>query len=123
MYMKSEGRFESCIGDSPEQIEMCMNCPLEDCIDCMDSARTSFKDVSGSFDEIKELKQKKKKMTKVELSILQAYPYAQTDNDLAKAVGVAASTACTARKKLGLPIIKWTTQDMRKKLVDLWLKN
>ena len=109
MAKMDEGRFQSCIGDTPEQIAMCMNCTLEECIDC--------------FDIVEDLKQKKKKLTKVELKVLRAYPDAKNDYELSKMIGSAQSTACTVRKKLGLPVIKWTTEDMRKRLVEIWMKS
>ena len=117
-----EARFESCVGDTPEQIQMCMNCPYEDCIDCMGNGRESYEKVLNSFEVIKELKKKIKKLTKGEKDILRFYPYAKTDIDLSQMAGKTQSMACNTRKKLGLPVIKLTNQDMRKKLLALWLE-
>lgn len=123
MAKMDEGRFQSCIGDTPEQIAMCMNCTLEECIDCLSANHAAVKDVSDCFDIVEDLKQRKKKLTKVELKVLRAYPDAKNDYELSKMIGSAQSTACTVRKKLGLPVIKWTTEDMRKRLVEIWMKS
>lgn len=123
MAKMDEARFESCIGDSPEEIQKCMNCPLNECIDCLRFEHEAFKDVSDSFEIIKERRKRIKNLSKAELDVLRYYPYAKTDADLASLTRRSPSTVSNARKKLGLPVIKWTNSDMRRRLSALWLEN
>lgn len=113
---------ERHLWDTQAQIQMCLNCPLDECINCLDSEHATLKDVSDSFKKIKELKAAKKKITKAERAVLEAYPLATTDYDLSLMLARNQSTVCAIRKKLGLPVIKWTNQDIRKRLVALWLE-
>ena len=123
MAKMDEARFESCIGDTPEQIQMCMNCPYEECIDCIRYGHDSYGEVRNTIETIKEIKKHIKKLANSERKILRYYPYAKTDIDLSKMAGITQSMACNCRKRLGLPVIRLTNQEMRKKLVAMWLED
>lgn len=123
MAKMDEGRFESCIGDSPAQIQMCMNCAYKECIDCLSSFSTpSYKDVSDNFEEIREIKKHKKTLTKGDRDILCHYLTANSDIEIAMTTGRNPSTVCDIRKRLGLPALKFVAPSMKRKLVATWFE-
>lgn len=114
--------MNSYIEDSKEQIDMCLSCPLDECINCLDPSRTIKSAEDEVTKKIKELKSKSRKLKKREINLLKAYPFSKTDYDLAERLGTNQSTVCTIRKRLGLPPVRWTNLEMRKAAAALWLE-
>lgn len=116
------GRFESCIGDTPEQIQMCLHCKFEDCINCFDSERSEEKKVPVDFSEVMKLKKNAKRLSKTDRALLRAYLDANTDKELSKKIGRSQSYVSESRKRLGLPVIRWTPFEDRRRLVEIWME-
>lgn len=121
----TRGRFKSCVGDTQEQIRMCLNCQFADCINCLDEEHVDLSSVRVDFDAVKKMKmdriRKHKKLSGDEKTLLSLYPVHKTDVELSKTIGVSVGKVFKMRKKLGLPAAKWAPLDMKIRLVEIWM--
>lgn len=117
------GRFESCKGDTPEQIQMCLHCQFEECINCLEVGTLATKYQTIDFDKVRELKQKRKRLSKADRDVLRAYPLCNSDKEIQDKTGRNLSTITEIRKRLGLPISRVVRPDMKKMLVSIWMEN
>ena len=121
----TRGRFKSCVGDTPEQIRMCLNCRYVECINCLDEEHMDNTNIKVDFDAVKKMKmdriRKHKKLSKDEKTLLSLYPLHKTDIELAKMTGFSKSRIFRMRKNLGLPTGKWTPLDAKLRLAEIWM--
>ena len=121
----TRGRFKSCVGDTPEQIRMCLNCVYSECINCLDEDHIDNTNIKVDFDAVKKLKmdrvRKNKKLSKNEKTLLSLYPLHKTDVELSKMTGFSTSQIFRMRKNLGLPTMKWTSLDVKLRLAEIWM--
>ena len=103
-------------GDTKEQIEMCLNCPYTRCVDCIGQGfstierRRKVRDIN--YDAV---------MRPIDWELLLAYPTSGTDAELAKKIGKAQSTTCTARIRLGLPSPRLLSEQEKRELIRPWM--
>ena len=121
----TRGRFKSCVGDTPEQIRMCLNCRFAECINCLDEEHMDISNIKVDFDAVKKLKmdriRRHKKLSKNEKTLLSLYPLHKTDAELSRMTGISAPQICRMRKNLGLPTMKWTSLDAKLRLAEIWM--
>ena len=121
----TRGNFKRCVGDTPEQIAMCLNCRFAECINCLDEEHMDISNIKVDFDAVKKLKmdriRRHKKLSKDEKTLLSLYPLHKTDVELSKMTGFSKLRIFRMRKNLGLPTGKWTPLDMKLKLVEIWM--
>lgn len=108
--------------DTKEQINMCLTCPLDECINCLDPSYISSNVEEEAVERIKEMKSKGYRLNKSDRAVLKAYPFSTTDQDMADRLGMRPSTTGVVRRRLRLPTLRWTNFCMREKLVALWLR-
>lgn len=115
--MSTKGRTWTSAVDSPEQIQMCLNCQRTRCVDCIgrsipDSRETYNRKSSGY---------KKRMLNDTAREVIRLYPTAKNDRDIAEKMGRPVATITGIRLKFGLPPIRNVSKENRKKLADEWL--
>lgn len=105
--------------DTPEQIEMCLNCKKVDCNNCLGLVPCKYdKAIKGNLSE----NERKYHMllNDTDKEFLKYYPIMKTDRDIGKAIGKAQSTIYEIRKKLSLPLARCLSVEERKEIVKKW---
>ena len=121
---KGTAFFHDYVGDSPENIQKCLNCTFPECINCLDFTKTPVKTTAVDLEKVKEIKRNKrthKELSRNEKAILKAYVTETNDYDISKIVGLQQSSVCEARKRLGLPVAKLLPPEDKQLLVNEWL--
>ena len=115
--MGTEGKTWTTAVDSPEQIQMCLNCTRSRCVDC----------IGRSIPDSREVYRRKTKGYKNRMlnptarEVLNLYRTAKNDRDIAEKIGRPIPTVTGIRLKFGLPPIRNVSVENRNKLVDEWL--
>jgi len=115
--------FQEYVGDSYENIQLCLNCPYPKCINCLDHPEASAK----FADRIFKPRQNRSgvnhnKLSKTEKAVLDLYIDAESDRGIADELGSYTSYITYVRNKLGLPALKYTPIEDRIKLVQEIMK-
>lgn len=109
---------EHHVGDAPEMIDLCLNCPRPKCTNCLATSRKS------TFTRLSKAKygpDKDKVLKPREKLTLMFYPVVVSDLELARKIGCSLAEANRIRNALGLPPAKRLTAEQREELVAPWL--
>ena len=105
--------------DTPEQIEMCLNCKKATCNNCLGLVPCKY-DVALKGNLSENERKYHMVLNKTDKEFLKYYPIMKTDRDIGRAIGKAQSTIHNIREKLGLPIARCLSIEERKELVEKW---
>ena len=124
--MASKNQAWHVSNDSPDKIEMCLNCKRPQCVNCLIRPDAFDKDYYS-----KPRKKSKTTSTAIHVNgyrlnstaqaVLPIYPYAKTDKEIGEAVGKSGAAVATIRYKLGLPSMHTLSTEERLKLVEKFL--
>ena len=90
--------------DSPEQIQMCLNCEKSRCTDCITSSKKSTYTWQRKYVHKTEFYYVDgKRINAKAIELLKCYPHLNTDVAIGKNIGVTYASVCGTRKRLGLP--------------------
>lgn len=107
------------VSDSADQIQMCLNCKMAKCIDCIGSRAI----VDGLACEVdSENMFVKRSVNATDVKVLNLYLSSTCDRDIAESANMPISTVTDIRKKFKLPPIRSVSFEKRQELVDKWLK-
>lgn len=106
------------VGDNTEMINMCLNCPLPKCVNCLD-VRSKHGTPSGNRTMRRSHGGRPKKgLSPAEKLVLQYYVTSVDDKDIASHSTLQPGTVRQARSSLGLPVIRRTPKHIREQLVE-----
>lgn len=107
------------IRDSQEQIEMCLACKRNDCVDC----------IGRHIEEEKYQKRHSDREPPVNIyvdaldaKVLNLYLTASCDREISELSRIPIRSVTTIRHKFNLPPIRGVSVELRRQLVDKWLK-
>ena len=117
--MQTKRKPYDTVRDSPEQIEMCLACKRNDCVDCIGR-------------HVEEIKYQKKYSARppgvniyvdaLDAIVLNLYLTAKCDREISEQSNIPLRSVTTIRHKFDLPPIRGVSVEKRKQLVDKWLK-
>lgn len=117
--MLTERKPYDTVRDSQEQIEMCLACKRNDCVDCIGRHKEEEKyqkkyanrepDVNIYVDAL-------------DAKVLNLYLTAACDREISEKTCIPLRSVTTIRHKFNLPPIRGVSVEKRKQLVDKWLK-
>ena len=104
------------VGDNNEMINMCLNCPLPKCVNCLD-VRSKHGTPSGKRTMRRSHGGRPKKgISPVEQLVLQYYATSVDDKDIASHSKFRVGSVTQARLNLGLPPLRRNPPDIRKQM-------
>ena len=109
--------FHTTITDSYEDIQRCLNCPRNECVDCIGRRNAEKKSKVRRVDN----GDRRVKINKTDIAFLHQYASAETDREIAKILGMSESNIGSVRKKLGLPPTRSMSYEAKAELADEWL--
>lgn len=115
--MGTKGKAWTSATDSPEQIQMCLSCERQRCVDCIGRRLPDSKETYNR----KSQGYKSRMLNATAKQVIRLYCTAKNDRDIAEQIGRPLSTVTSVRRKFGLPSIRTVSKEKRKKLADEWL--
>lgn len=107
-------------GDSREHIDMCLNCTRPQCVNCFGSLRRVTDTVRSPVENLNI--DYSIPLSWEEERLVEMYPTASGDRDIAEVIGYSVSQIGKMRKRLGLPQLRKLTQREREEIVKPWLE-
>lgn len=117
--MSIKGKPYNTIKDSQEQIEMCLACKRNDCVDCIGRHRESEKYQKKYADREPPVNIY---VDALDAKVLNLYLTATCDREISELTSIPLRSVTTIRHKFNLPPIRGVSVEKRKQLVDKWLK-